>query len=73
MTDPAKPVAQAEALRSVAAKALFDGALQMFEGHLINGHPHIVTQARSELHDRLDGLLDAKADQMAAIMRQFGR
>ncbi len=68
MTDPAK-AAVTECVASLAAQNLFDGAMTQFNGHVLLANPRIIAEARSQLHDRLDALLDAKAAHLAAVMR----
>jgi hypothetical protein len=68
MTNPTN-VAVTECVASLAAQNLFDGAMTQFNGHILLGNQRVIAEARSQLHDRLDALLDAKAAHLAAVMR----
>lgn len=66
------PPSAAETMAAAAAQTLFDGAMTSFVGHLMSGQPHKVSAAAAELHELLDGLLDAKQASIRALRRSLG-
>lgn len=68
MTDPTKSTVT-ECVASLAAQNLFDGAMTQFNGHVLLGNQRMIAEARQQMHDRLDVLLDAKAAHLSALMR----
>ncbi|SDF83264.1 hypothetical protein [Thalassobaculum litoreum] len=61
---PVTPQSQAV----IAAQYLFDAALATFNARVIQGQPHAIKQAREELHGHLDHLLDARHQQLHALI-----